>query len=461
VINLNEVRCVDNRAVTQDEIERMAVSIGNVGLLQPLILREIDLTAAGERFDVVGGRRRYRALMLLKRYELPDEDYKIIDGDPELVSFIENHERKDLAIDEEIDHLVDLSARYDAAELATILGRSERYVRIRLKLAGLIPVLKQDIGAGKKFPELKLGHYEVISGYPDSVQESLVKGFRLNCPGSVANFASMLERSYRHLLSTARFDRVECTTCPKRTGAEPWLFEDLKCTADDQCLDPECFNHRTALKIREELDEIKKNHPKILLIETEGGDLPKPLARLKLEHRYECELTPCQESKAAAFVVWGKSVGTFVRFDDRPSRSSEPADPLPPAERVRLRRNKLASLKFAQRLSDPEQMPPRPSAETLLRLASLLEVRTEWGRPVSLTEFDTVNQEEALDNIWKCFLKSFHRHATWAKSLTLATQETGVDRVAASICGWNFEEFVTEAATEIPDAAITEGESEE
>jgi len=135
MLNLNEILCEDNREFSDAEIERLAVSIGNVGLLNPLTLESLPDPVGCAAYRVIAGRRRYRALMLLQRYELADDEYRIVDsGDSDLVSFVENVERKDLSLGEEVRQLTELRARYDVGELASLLGRSRAYVALRLNL---------------------------------------------------------------------------------------------------------------------------------------------------------------------------------------------------------------------------------------------------------------------------------------------------------------------------------------
>ena len=446
MINLNEIRCVDNRELSRDAIGQLAANIGNVGLLQPLLLRRIEPTAAGERYEVLAGRRRYRALLLLERYELADPDYRILDTDePELISFVENFERKNLTLWEEVDQLRVLTGKYSAAELATLLGRSEKYVRLRLKLAELHPELRRNVA---KYPRMTAAHWEAVAAFPPSCQKEIPERL-LESPFPVSGMKIELEERFMALLSRAAFDTSGCENCPNRSDSEPWLFEELKDADRVRCLDAVCFQHRTAGYIKELAREAEKRG--LRLVATDEP-LPKELKRLKYTTCHEYELPePCDAETADLLVIWGGSAGKFFRKrrEEKAKKSDEP--PMSAPERAAAKRKKLARLKFAARLAGLEQLPPTPPPAKMIKLAGILGVG--WiGEHYELKDIDAIDPEEIADKIWCKCVSEFARRANFAKNDTLARQDTANDEAAARLCGLNWSEFADEAAAEIPDA---------
>lgn len=129
------------------DVERMAASIRAHGVMQNLIG-----TYAGEDdreiVEIVGGRRRLRALELLKRQQLIGADYlvpvQIVPADvAHESSLVENFEREQMGAGEEAVEFGKLAAAgHDAAAIAQRFGLTTIHVKQRLRLAALAaPVL--------------------------------------------------------------------------------------------------------------------------------------------------------------------------------------------------------------------------------------------------------------------------------------------------------------------------------
>ena len=330
MINLHNVECVDNRRIDEEDINSLAASIGNIGLIQPLVLQEIDVTPLGECYRVIAGRRRYRALMKLERFELAEEDYRVIDtDDPDLVSFVENFERVQLGIDEEIEQLAKLREKHAPAEIATILGKSESFVRQRLQLANLIPELQRSLVDGSR-SNLKTGHYVALARYSKETQKRILESWYISCAQSVRDFADTLERIFAYRLNDAPFDTADCAECMNHTGAEPLLFEEFRQPkSEDRCLSQECFSRKCEEHIKSKVEEIRKDNTGVTLITTPGGTIPKGLAKTPhLEAgEYEIVERDVPPEKANAFVMGGDGAGTYCRIADKAKPAEAPAPP--------------------------------------------------------------------------------------------------------------------------------------
>lgn len=131
----------------QHDLEELANSISDYGLLQPIIVKPNDkrLNALDEKqtYTIVAGERRYRACILAGQNAI---SVLIRDEKNNLeVSLIENMQRKDLNKIEEaaaIKHIM-LERRYTQNEVAKVLSKSRPYIANALRILNLSPKCQQ------------------------------------------------------------------------------------------------------------------------------------------------------------------------------------------------------------------------------------------------------------------------------------------------------------------------------
>lgn len=151
--NLNPSSLNPRKVFKQEELEGLADSILNVGLLQNLTVRPVT----GERlhskpYEIVAGERRWRAMQILQdRGDIDDAylvDVKIRElSDIEVLELavIENSQREDIHPLEEAEAIAKLQAaklaegtksdaRAVCREIADLLGFSERWAQIRVNM---------------------------------------------------------------------------------------------------------------------------------------------------------------------------------------------------------------------------------------------------------------------------------------------------------------------------------------
>ncbi|MEC8831894.1 MAG: ParB/RepB/Spo0J family partition protein, partial [Bacteroidota bacterium] len=112
-------------------LEHLAQSITEHGVLQPITVRKSD-----DGYIIVMGERRYRASKLAGLTTIPAMVRDYVDTEVLEVQIIENLQRKDVEPTEEAEAIQFLLDRYEPNEIAKRLGRSENYIRQRIKLAG-------------------------------------------------------------------------------------------------------------------------------------------------------------------------------------------------------------------------------------------------------------------------------------------------------------------------------------
>ncbi|MGE0605514.1 MAG: ParB/RepB/Spo0J family partition protein [Pirellulales bacterium] len=129
------------REFAAEELEQLAASLEEHGLLQPIVVREVaidDPRAAAATYELIAGERRWRAARLAGWQQI---SVRIIECDDdraaELVA-VENLQRADLNPIEEAEALQQLLARGGTqAELGQRIGRSQSYIANAVRLLSL------------------------------------------------------------------------------------------------------------------------------------------------------------------------------------------------------------------------------------------------------------------------------------------------------------------------------------
>ena len=128
-----------NPRKTFDEtsLAELAESIRQQGVLQPIGVRPIE----ENRYEVIFGERRYRASLMAGLETIPAVIHEVTDEVAEEMAVTENLQRKDVTPIEEANAYQKLieSGRHDVKSLAVQFGKSEDYIRTRLKFTTLIP----------------------------------------------------------------------------------------------------------------------------------------------------------------------------------------------------------------------------------------------------------------------------------------------------------------------------------
>ena len=116
-------------------ISELAATIQEHGLLQPIVLREY----ADQKYEIIAGERRFRAITSLHWKDVPAIVQKMDDGETASMALIENLQRQDLTVIEEAtayQELMKLNELTQAA-LAEELGKSQSFVANKLRLLKL------------------------------------------------------------------------------------------------------------------------------------------------------------------------------------------------------------------------------------------------------------------------------------------------------------------------------------
>ena len=146
-------------------LEELALSMKEVGLLQPILVRPLQ---AG-RYEIVAGERRYRAAHLAGLKEIPAIVRRTEDGALLTEALVENIHRADLNPLEEAaayqQLLDDFGFTHEA--LAGRLGKSRSNITNTLRLLSLPPLLQQRVQSGA----LSAGHARALLAVEDVDQQ--------------------------------------------------------------------------------------------------------------------------------------------------------------------------------------------------------------------------------------------------------------------------------------------------
>jgi ParB/RepB/Spo0J family partition protein len=162
-----------NRIPDPEAVKSMAVSIREVGVIQPLLARPVDDGAGGMRLQVIFGETRWRGCQAIDpNYPVPTRIRHLDDRDAAKIHAIENFQRKDLDEIEsarEIQHLLDVGWNFD--EVKDHVGRGKDWLYRRLALLKLPEQGQLAIIEGN----LTLQTAGKIVGLPEEMRERAIK----------------------------------------------------------------------------------------------------------------------------------------------------------------------------------------------------------------------------------------------------------------------------------------------
>lgn len=256
-------------------IASLASSIRTKGVLQAILVRPLpgsrlqetleDLLPGQPRptHEVVAGEQRWRAAGIAGLRTIPVMIRELTDEQVLEIQLVENLKRRDLHPMEEAEGYERLrqTTGLTADEIAERIGKGRSYVYKTLKLLDLAPDARAAFYDGK----LTRSTAELVAMRPAGLQLQVLKDIVATDfhgePMSFRKAKDHIDSNYMLRLGHAVFKITDetlvpeagsCRTCPKRSGANPQLFDDV--AHADTCTDPTCFNvkkeaHYTRIKV--------------------------------------------------------------------------------------------------------------------------------------------------------------------------------------------------------------------
>lgn len=145
----------------RDELESLADSIRQKGVIQPLIVRR---KPGRDMYEIVAGERRWRAAQLAQLHEVPVVVRDLTDTEVLEVAIIENIQRADLNAIEEALGFRQLMTRFGHTQekLAEALSKSRSHVANLMRLLSLPTDVQDMVREGT----LSAGHARALIGSP-------------------------------------------------------------------------------------------------------------------------------------------------------------------------------------------------------------------------------------------------------------------------------------------------------
>ncbi len=151
------------RHFAEPELDGLAQSIREKGIVQPLLVRPVDDGAAD--FELVAGERRWRAAQRVGLHEVPVVIRPFADSEVIEIALVENLQREDLSALDEAEAYSRLTREFgrSQASLAEAVGKSRSHVANTLRLLSLPAPVRRSLDEGA----LSAGHARALLGAPD------------------------------------------------------------------------------------------------------------------------------------------------------------------------------------------------------------------------------------------------------------------------------------------------------
>jgi ParB family chromosome partitioning protein len=148
-----------------EELAQLSASIREQGVLQPLLVRPIDMG-----YELVAGERRLRAAKMAGLYKVPVVVKRVSDAEMLEMSIVENIQRENLNPMEEADAYHRLIEEFGLTQekAALRVGKSRSAVANLLRLRQLPDPIKVSITEG----QLSMGHARALLGADTSTQQN-------------------------------------------------------------------------------------------------------------------------------------------------------------------------------------------------------------------------------------------------------------------------------------------------
>jgi ParB family chromosome partitioning protein len=158
------------RTIMADEpLKELADSIRERGVMQPLLVREID----NGRYEIIAGERRFRAATLAGLDKVPVRILEVDDQAAAAISLIENMQREDLNPLEESRGLSRLIHEFSFTheQAAKAVGKSRSAITNLLRLSQLSGAVQAMLLSG----DIDMGHARALLTLPGSSQVALAQ----------------------------------------------------------------------------------------------------------------------------------------------------------------------------------------------------------------------------------------------------------------------------------------------
>ena len=256
------------RIYDQGRMNELTDSIRDKGVLEPILVREVD-----NCYEIMAGSRRFRAAKAATLTQIPAIIRKVTEGEAIEICVTENLQRENTHELEEANgyrELLELPG-YTVEAVAIKVGKDKSYVYKRLKMLDLIEpaqkaFLKGEMTAEHAVRIARLQPQDQKRAFEILFQDAY--GFTEpgdRRPRTAKSLQRWIDENVLLKISGAKFKTTDehliagvpsCPNCPKRTGFNKNLFNDIK--DGDICTDPGCFEAKTQAHITQAIAKAEK-----------------------------------------------------------------------------------------------------------------------------------------------------------------------------------------------------------
>ena len=254
-------------------LQELADSIKAQGLLNPITVRlhpDVVNNESEPVYEIVCGERRWRAMLLAGLTEIPAIVRELTDDEAFEVMITENLQRKDIEpLDEAAAYLALQGRGLSVTDMAAKFGKSERYVRDRLKLNDLIPIFKEALSHGK----LTIGGAVMLARLDDTAQTEMAEDYDLQSQEDWSEQAVLttqdvkddIEDNFATLDGAIFLPEDEwnkdqqprlCSMCANNSSCQQSIWPELAGKA--RCADVSCFKEKLDRFISYKIESVRE-----------------------------------------------------------------------------------------------------------------------------------------------------------------------------------------------------------
>ena len=226
----------------QESLEELASSIRQLGIIQPITVRE---TNSG-KYQIISGERRYRASLMAELTEIPAYIRHADDNNMLELALVENIQRKDL---DAIEIAISYQRLIDECQL-TQENMSERVGKKRSTIANYLRLLKlpAEIQLAIRQKQISMGHARALVNIEENDRQLQLFHQIIENELSVRQ-VEMAARKINRLeeVEPAIESKPEETTVPEINEDDPSVIEEIICE------DPKILGDEEAQKLKEHL----------------------------------------------------------------------------------------------------------------------------------------------------------------------------------------------------------------
>ncbi|WP_462156835.1 ParB/RepB/Spo0J family partition protein [Pseudoalteromonas sp. GB56] len=155
--------------MSEDALEELASSIRAQGIIQPIVVRQIDTS----KYEIIAGERRWRAAQIAKLDVVPCLIKDVPDEAAVAIALIENIQREDLNAMEEAIALERLIEEFALThqQVADAVGKSRTTVTNLLRLNNL----NDDVKIMLEHGDIEMGHARCLLGLSGELQSEAAR----------------------------------------------------------------------------------------------------------------------------------------------------------------------------------------------------------------------------------------------------------------------------------------------